>query len=389
MQIGNPELDRVCEQVIVPALKARGLDPKRVDRHNQGGLLKSEIVSFIENSEIIVADLTNERPNCYLEIGYAMGVDKYHALVLTAREDHNPDSPNYQQGGPKIHFDLSGYDILFWDPGDLAGYRSQLEAKIRQRQASAPPPSLTPPSSWDLDWLAEQRREALAGLESTGLSGFMEIRFALSGPKPDFPHKVLLEAANSSQVPTFGWPIGIVLTKSEWKPQPRKDGIATRAVVNNEGNYNYLTYDYWYLRKNGDFYLLKSLFEDSRKPGSIFADTRIIRITEALLYCAQLYEELGVTGSVEVNIGISHGGLQDRVMRAANPARDSGVFGTVTAVENEAENSIIVPLSEIRATIVDRVKELADPLFVLFDYFQPSDSVYDEIISNFVEGKVS
>ncbi len=76
-------------------------------------------------------------------------------------------------------------------------------------------------------------------------------------------------------------------------------------------------------------------------------------------------------------------------MRVANPARDSGVFGTVTAVENEAENSIIVPLSEIRATIVDRVKELADPLFVLFVYFKPSDSVYDEIISNFVEGKVS
>ena len=51
MQIGNPELDQVCEQAIVPAMKARGLDPKRVDKHNQGGLLKSEIVSFIENSQ--------------------------------------------------------------------------------------------------------------------------------------------------------------------------------------------------------------------------------------------------------------------------------------------------------------------------------------------------
>ncbi len=388
MQIGNPELDRVCEQVIVPALKARGLDPKRVDRHNQGGLLKSEIVSFIENAEIIVADLTNERPNCYLEIGYAMGVDKYHALVLTAREDHNPDSPNYQQGGPKIHFDLSGYDILFWDPGDLSGYRSQLEAKIRQRQATSPSSVPTPPFPWDIDWLSQQRRQAKDGLESTGLSGFMEIRFALSGPKPDFPHKVLLEAANSSQVPTFGWPIGIVLTKSEWKPQPRKDGIATRAVVNNEGNYNYLTYDYWYLRKNGDFYLLKSLFEDSRKPGSIFADTRIIRITEALLYCAQLYEELGVTGSVEVNIGISHGGLKDRVMRAANPARDSGLLGRYSTREDDAESAISVPLSEIRSTLVDRVRELAEPLFLLFDFFQPPDEVYDDIVGNFVEGRV-
>ena len=77
MQIGNLELDTVCEKAIVPALKNCGLDPKRVDKHNQGGLLKSEIVNFIESAVIIVADLTNERPNCYLEIGYAMGLDKF------------------------------------------------------------------------------------------------------------------------------------------------------------------------------------------------------------------------------------------------------------------------------------------------------------------------
>ena len=262
MQIGNPELDQVCEQAIVPAMKARGLDPKRVDKHNQGGLLKSEIVSFIENSEIIVADLTNERPNCYLEIGYAMGVNKYHALVLTAREDHSSDSPNYRHGGPKVHFDLAGYDILFWDPTDLKGFRSQLEARVRQRQATASPSVQSPSSPWDQEWLAEQRREALAGLESTGLSGFMEIRFALSGSKPEFTQKGLLEAATLSQVPTHGWPIGILLSKSEWKPQPRIDGIVTRAVVRHSNNYNYYTFDYWYLRKNGDFYLLKDLCED-------------------------------------------------------------------------------------------------------------------------------
>ena len=73
MQIGNKELDAICEQVMVPALGACGLDPKRVDKHNNGGLLKSEIIKFIEDSDIIVADLTNERPNCYLEVGYTMG----------------------------------------------------------------------------------------------------------------------------------------------------------------------------------------------------------------------------------------------------------------------------------------------------------------------------
>ena len=92
MQIGNKELDKVCEQAIVSAIEACGLEPKRVDKHNQGGLLKSEIIDFIERSDIIVAELTNERPNCYLEIGYAMGIDKFRNLILTSREDHNPES---------------------------------------------------------------------------------------------------------------------------------------------------------------------------------------------------------------------------------------------------------------------------------------------------------
>ena len=113
MQIGNEELDKVCREAIVPALRTCGLDPKRVDKHNKGGLLKSEIIAFINQADIIIADLTNERPNCYLEVGYAMGREKYSNLILTAREDHNPDSPNHIRNGPKVHFDLAGYDILW------------------------------------------------------------------------------------------------------------------------------------------------------------------------------------------------------------------------------------------------------------------------------------
>lgn len=115
MQIGDAELDRVCAEAIVPAIKANNLEAKRVDKHNQGGLLKSEIIEFIQSADVIVADLTNERPNCYLEVGYAMGIDKFRNLILTAREDHHHDSPNYIRGGPKIHFDLIGYDGFYPD----------------------------------------------------------------------------------------------------------------------------------------------------------------------------------------------------------------------------------------------------------------------------------
>ncbi len=63
MQIGDPKLDHLFETVIQPAIEAVGLQAKRVDRDNEGGLLKSEIIEFLNNSEIIVADLTNERPS--------------------------------------------------------------------------------------------------------------------------------------------------------------------------------------------------------------------------------------------------------------------------------------------------------------------------------------
>jgi hypothetical protein len=129
MQIGNAQLDGVCDQAIDPAIVDAGFTPRRVDRHNQGDLLKSEIVQFIERSQVIVADVTNERPNCYLEVGYTMGLGKKANLILTAREDHHHSSPNFNREGPKVHFDLEGYDILFWDPDDLSAFREEPGAK--------------------------------------------------------------------------------------------------------------------------------------------------------------------------------------------------------------------------------------------------------------------
>ncbi|MBI5458765.1 hypothetical protein [Methanobacterium sp.] len=133
MQIGNTELDSFYDDILVPTLKTCDLEVKRVDKHNEGNLLKSEIVNFIKSSDIILADLTNERPNCYLEVGYTMGLNKFKNLILIAKEDHLPESPNFQKEGPKIHFDLIGYDIIFWDPNDLNEFKIKLEKQIKKR----------------------------------------------------------------------------------------------------------------------------------------------------------------------------------------------------------------------------------------------------------------
>jgi hypothetical protein len=133
MQIGNAALDDTYTRAIMPALDRCELATVRVDTHNRGGMLAGEIVTFIEECDVIVADLTHERPNCYLEIGYALGAGRASRLVLTAREDHKPDGVKHRPGGPKVHFDLAGYDILYWNPHRPDAFALELEKRVRRR----------------------------------------------------------------------------------------------------------------------------------------------------------------------------------------------------------------------------------------------------------------
>lgn len=362
MQIGNPELDLLCEQAIVPAVEACGLQARRVDKHNQGGLLKSEIISFIQDADIIIADLTNERPNCYLEIGYAMGIDKFRNLILTVREDHFPESPNFKQGGPKIHFDLAGYDILAWSPDDLEVFRSELEKRIKRRRLVLTPAPSQATKPWDEEW--------------------MEIRFALAPPKPDFSQGDLNEAARASTISTFGWPIGVYLgNRDDSRPRPRADGIAAEISIGS-------SYDYWAIKKSGDFYSLSSLFEDKRRPGHIFFNTRIVRAAEALLYCARLLSRLGVDPSSTLAFAIRYGGLRDRRLSSSNPDRSLSLEDS-TCTEDQVEAIVETTVGQIESNLVSLVKGLTRPLFVLFDFFELSDAVYEDIVDRFVSGEVS
>lgn len=386
MQIGNPGLDEVCREAIVPALRSCNLDPKRVDKHNEGRLLKSEIVKFIESSDIIIADLTNERPNCYLEVGYAMGLGKFKNLILTAREDHSQDSPNYRKGRPKIHFDLSGYDILFWDSNNLEKFKEELEKRIKRRLEIIEAQIPTSISSWDKEWVSKHRETALSGLKKCDISSFMEIRMNLPDLKLDATQKELLEAAERAQINTFGWPIGIVFDRGENRPKPTADGIVAEVIF--EDNKSYL-YDYWCIRKDGAYYLLKSLFEGKVKPGHIFFNTRIIRITEALLYSARLYSNLGVSEDSRVLIEIRHGGLKDCVLSAAGTHRFLFPFHERKSREDKVYTEVDTTFEKIESNLVDLVQEFTRPLLVIFDFFEVERNVLEDIVNNYVAGRVA
>jgi len=128
----NPTLDFLYRDALVPAVSDCHLQPHRVDEREFDGTISEAILDKIRNCRVVVADLTDERPNCYFELGYALGLGK--PAILAARKDHDPrrDLRNHD---PKVHFDLDCHKISYWVPEDLNELRQQLAIRIEKHLA--------------------------------------------------------------------------------------------------------------------------------------------------------------------------------------------------------------------------------------------------------------
>ena len=239
-------------------------------------------------------------------------------------------------------------------------------------------------AGFDQTWLASQFDTSFAGLTSIGFKTYMEVAFALAGDKPQFDQRSLQDAANASQINTFGWPIGIVIQgRAEYAPKPLSNGIYAELAIGGEQRESY---DYWMARSNGDYFLLKSLFEDMRKPDEIFFNSRIVRSAESLMFCSNFYAELGVDPGTKVQFRIRYGGLAGRMIGSSNPRR--WVIARTTS-EDQVEAQITSTLSEINPNLVELTKELLSPLFMVFDFFEVGDEVYAQIVNDYKAGKTS
>jgi len=394
MQIGNPELDKLFIDVISPSIQENGFEPIRIDKHNQGGLLNSEIFNNIEECQIIIADLTNERPNCYLEVGYTMGIGKYKNLILISKEDHNPDSPNHQKGGPKVHFDLTGYDILFWDPIKLSEAKELLSKKIRRRLFLLNPQTKSENEKEFWDWVHINEETSITEINDLDLKGFMSVAYSLRDKTINFSSADLMNAMEDSQIEYFGWPIGIVLNKEGYRPYPRPDGITAKITRGNQESTmlsQINSFDYWYLKKNGDFFLIKSIFEDINNGREInkyiYFNTRIVRVTEVFLHCLRLFQNLNISKDEKVLISIKHGGLAGRLLSTSNNNRH--LSREAHSMSDVVESTDTYKFSQIENDLNAIVKKVCSSIFEQFDFYEFNDSIYNEIIDNYLNGQTT
>lgn len=302
--------------------------------------------------------------------------------------------------GPRLYIDFnldseysSRLDELLRELHGVSG-KPSLGVSPFSGTAPSPPPRAAGPSGvtasgirlLDEAWFQEQAQAAATGLNHVGLSGSMELRFALHAPVGKSQIE-LLNAVRQSEIRTFGWPIAVVLeNRPEYSPQPTQNGIQAEVLIAERSISGRPSYDYWAVRQNGDFYLLQSLFEDDRAEGKLFFNTRIVRVTESLLFCSRLYSHLGAPEDAKISVRVTHSGLAGRQLTSSSPNRH--VFPSITR-EDRAQSEIITALDSLSTRLPDLVRQITEPMFMLFEFKQFAPQIYEEIVRRFVNGEVS
>lgn len=190
MAFGKSDLEHVWAEVYEPISNSLGFEAIRIDERDNGKVKIDQIINEISTAaDIIVGDLTYERPNCYFELGYARAARKEDEILFCAREDHidhsqyrpkvfSSDSPWTLKislfpvnAPPKVHFDLAAFDILTWDLGDLEKFKTRFKKRLQERigliraRTAVPtstisaPKTVAIPTTVDLDKIATDFRK--------------------------------------------------------------------------------------------------------------------------------------------------------------------------------------------------------------------------------------
>lgn len=117
---GGP-FDRRYKDVFEPAIKAAGLESYRVDQDPKVSIPIQDIEQGIRDSKICLAEITEDNPNVWFELGYAIACGKEVVLICSA------------QRGTKFPFDIQHRTIISYtteSPSDFAMLQSKITEKI-------------------------------------------------------------------------------------------------------------------------------------------------------------------------------------------------------------------------------------------------------------------
>lgn len=334
-------------------------------------IVSAEILSSVDTSKFIPILRNNESPN---QMPACLGPRKY----ISFQHDES-----FEATLRTLLRDL--YDLPPMDKPELGSnpfVTPPVTQQVETAMAMETPPSSALSSGFIDGWFDRESLRADSEFRQICSGVKMEIRSSLVCPTETYSPSKLLQAARKAEIKTFGWPIGVIIdTREDFCPKPREDGIYAELAIPDRPSF-----DFWAIRSNGDFFVSKSIFEDSRNQSAIFFDTRIIRTTETLLYLHKLHSYLSGVDERELKLQIRYEGIKGRQLANANPRRM--IFSKQTE-SNSSTTEITVAISEIEENLTRVVQQLTAPLFEQFDFQTFADEVYEDIVIRYSRGEIS
>lgn len=203
-------------------------------------------------------------------------------------------------------------------------------------------------------------------------------------------HRDLLKIAEAAECRLTGWPIGVTMTRPEYTPKPVEDGIEALIDLRDPAKSSRDTVDYWKLFRDGRFFFMRSYEEDTLWAGpprtQLHCDTRIRRVAEAFLYCSRLANGLRLDPADEISITFLHDMLNGRELGAGDPGRI--VRPNWKCHIDKVEKPLVVPVATITPSINDLTYQVTSELFGMFDYFETTRAIYDQIVEDLLKQRV-
>lgn len=152
LPFGKKDVDIVWKNIYEPVANDLGFEAVRIDERDDGRFKIDQIINEISTADLIICDLTYERPNCYFELGYARARREKEEIILCSREDH-VDQSNYRPRclrfnwkpfsvffelfpkniPPRIHFDSLGYGVNTWNIELLEEFKVKFNKGLSER----------------------------------------------------------------------------------------------------------------------------------------------------------------------------------------------------------------------------------------------------------------
>ncbi|MDX1547149.1 MAG: hypothetical protein R3247_09185 [Rhodothermales bacterium] len=109
-------------EAIHDGLDMAGAEAVRIDDlQATGAVLATQITDAIQGADVVVADVTQESPNLFYELGYAHALRKPTVLLLDT--ENARDLPS----------NLAGYQMVFYDRGDPGSLSKRIYRHVRSQ----------------------------------------------------------------------------------------------------------------------------------------------------------------------------------------------------------------------------------------------------------------